>query len=299
MHPSRRENLTIRELVRRSIGGLTPAERKVARVLLAAYPVAGLERVARLAERAQVSGPSVVRFVNKLGFAGYPEFQEALREELRATTSSPLTLYEQRPAPSDPDDVLSMCLPVFARNLDATFHGIPPSEFEAVVDLLADPSRRILCTGGRFSQTLAYYLHAHLHMLRPGTRLIGFGLKPRVDDLIDVGRKDVLVVFDYRRYQTDTIELARAAAARGATIVLMTDPWLSPIAGVAKHVLPASVEAPSPFDSLVGATAVVEALVAGLAARMGDAARDRLKELERLRARFAWGETQEERPEEE
>lgn len=291
------ERETVRELVRRSIGDLTPAERKVARVLLAAYPIAGLEKVAQLAERAQVSAPTVMRFVNKLGFDGYPQFQRALREELQATMSSPLALYQRRPLPSESDGILESSLRVFVRNLEATFAGLPPSEFDAVVDLLADRRRRILCTGGRFSQILAYYLYAHLHMLRPGTRLIGAGLSPRMDELIDVGRRDVLVVFDYRRYQEDTIQLARQAADRGATIVLLTDPWLSPIAEVARHVLPASVEAPSPFDSLVGGTAVVEGLVAGLVERKGETTRDRLEALERLRAGFTWGETGLERPE--
>lgn len=279
----------IRAVVQRSMSGLTPAERRVARALLAAYPVAGLERVAQLAERAGVSDPTVVRFVKKLGYAGYPEFQRALREELQATTTSPLTLYGRR-APEQ-TGILASSLEVFLHSLEVTFEQVPASEFDAVVRLLADPKRRISCAGGRFSQILAYYLYAHLHMLRPGARLIGMNPAPRMDDLIDLARKDVLVVFDYRRYQSDTIELARRAAEREATIVLLTDPWLSPIAVVAKHVLSASVEAPSPFDSLVGGLAVVETLIAGLVERIGDQARTRLEALERLRAGSTWDQT--------
>ena len=47
-------------------------------MLLASYPIAGLESVARFAERAHVSPPTVTRFITKLGFRGYPEFQETL-----------------------------------------------------------------------------------------------------------------------------------------------------------------------------------------------------------------------------
>lgn len=287
-----RRPTTVRELVRRSIGELTPAERRVARVLLSAYPIAGLERVAQLAERARVSGPTVMRFVHKLGFQGYAEFQRTLREELQATISSPLALYERRPSPAKHDGIIGSSLDVFARSLETTFRGLPPSEFEAVVGLLADPARRTLFTGGRFSQILAYYLYAHVHMLRRGARLIGTGLLPRVDELIDVGRRDVLVVFDFRRYQEDTIQVVRRAAERGATIVLLTDPWLSPIAEVADHVLPVSVEAPSPFDSITSGAAIVEALIAGLVERMGPRTRARLEELERLRTGFTWGEAE-------
>ena len=42
---------------RLAVAGLTPAERKVARVLLADYPVRGLEPVAKLAAEAGVSRP--------------------------------------------------------------------------------------------------------------------------------------------------------------------------------------------------------------------------------------------------
>src|SRR3979411_2372884 len=81
------------ELVRHRLASLSPAERKLARVLLASYPIAGLESVARFAERARVSPPTVTRFITKLGFRGYPEFQETLRTEVQARLSSPVARY--------------------------------------------------------------------------------------------------------------------------------------------------------------------------------------------------------------
>ena len=89
------------------MASLSPAERKLARVLLATYPTAGLESVAKFAERAAVSPPTVTRFVAKLGFRGYPEFQRVLRDEVQARLSSPLARYrDARPGggrtPSSP-----------------------------------------------------------------------------------------------------------------------------------------------------------------------------------------------------
>src|SRR3989442_6231635 len=85
------------ELVRQRLASLSPAERKLARALLASYPIAGLESVARFAERAGVSPPTVTRFITKLGFRGYPEFQESLRLEVQARLSSPLARYRDEP----------------------------------------------------------------------------------------------------------------------------------------------------------------------------------------------------------
>src|SRR3546814_19117396 len=81
-------------------------------------------------------------------------------------------------------------------------------------------------------------------------------------DLLDIGKRDTLIVFDYRRYQTDVVEFARQAQARGAPFVLFTDPWMSPIAEIADVVIIASVEVDSPSVSLAPAVAHIDALAA-------------------------------------
>src|SRR5947209_18734870 len=94
------------ELVRQRLDSLSPAERRQARALLASYPIAGLESVARCAERAGVSPPTVTRFITKLGFHGYPEFQESLRLEVQARLSSPLARYRDEPQRTGTDSML-------------------------------------------------------------------------------------------------------------------------------------------------------------------------------------------------
>ena len=66
-------------MVRRDLGRLTPNEKRAAHRLLADYPVAGLETVARFGEAAGVSAPTVLRMIAKLGFASYGAFQDGLR----------------------------------------------------------------------------------------------------------------------------------------------------------------------------------------------------------------------------
>ncbi len=268
---------------------LTASERKVARAFLTSYPIAGLENVAQLAQRAGVSGPTVMRFVGKLGFVGYPELQEALRREVQEKLTSALAQFPEDPGKA-PEGVLQASLQTFHTELDRSFAGLSQAEFDEAVGVLADPRHSILCTGGRFSQVLAYYLFLHLNMLRPRCRYVVAAPTPRWDELIDVDRRTVLVVFDYRRYQNSTIEFANRAVQKGCQVVLFTDPWLSPVAEVSRHVLTSSVRAPSPFDSLVPAFALLETVVAALSVRIGSKAKPRIEELERLRAGTTWGE---------
>ncbi len=269
------------EVVRQRLYSLSPAERRLARVLLASYPIAGLESVARFAERAGVSPPTVTRFISKLGFRGYPEFQESLRHEIQARLSSPLARYRDEPKR---ESAFNEGLAVSSRNLTLTLDLLSDRDVKEAVELLADVRRRVMVLGGRVSVTLARYLAGQLHLLRPGIALVDTERSAPAQQLIDMRKTDVLVVFDYRRYQPDTIESARIAAARGCSVILFTDPWLSPASAFARQVLVTSVETVGPFDSLVGAMAVVEALVAAVLRRLGARAEARMQSLERLRA---------------
>ena len=278
------EGARIGELVRQRQASLSIAERKLARVLLASYPIAGLESVARFAERAGVSPPTVTRFITKLGFRGYPEFQEVLRHEVQARLSSPLTRYHGEKAPRATDSLLTSVLEVSKRNLQATLELLSHHDVEEVVDLLSDVRRRVLVLGGRLSGPLARYLAGQLHLLRPGIALVDPERTAAAQQLIDLRKGDVLVVFDYRRYQADTIESARLVAGQGVNVVLFTDPWLSPASAFARQVVVTSVETVGPFDSLVGATAVLEAVVAAVLAKLGPRAQSRMQSLEQLSA---------------
>ncbi len=272
------------ELVRHRLNSLSPAERKLARVLLASYPIAGLESVARFAERAHVSPPTVTRFITKLGFRGYPEFQETLRHEVQARLSSPLTRYRDDQPARGTDSVLSDALEVASHNLKGTYDVLSHRDVNEAVDLLADVRHRVLVLGGRVSAPLARYLAGQLHLLRPGIGIVDAERSTPAQQLIDMRKGDVLVVFDYRRYQADTIESARVASAQSCNVILFTDPWLSPASAFARQVIVTSVYAIGPFDSLVGAIAVVEGVVAAVLSRLGPRAQARMETLERLRA---------------
>ncbi len=272
------------EVVRQRLDHLSPAERRLARVLLASYPIAGLESVARFAERAGVSPPTVTRFITKLGFRGYPEFQESLRREVQARLSSPLARYRDEPQRTGTDWMLNDSLETSGHNLQATLGLLSHRDVNEAVTVLADVRRRVMVLGGRVSAPLARYLAGQLHLLRPGIGLVDAERSAPAQQLIDMRKTDVLVVFDYRRYQPDTIESARVAASRGCNVILFTDPWLSPASAFARQVLVTSVETVGPFDSLVGAMAVVEALIAAVLRRLGPRAEARMQNLERLRA---------------
>ena len=213
-----------------------------------------------------VSAPTVIRLVDKLGFAVYPDFQQALKNELSQRLSSPLAMYgsiNERHA-GGTSRTLQQASETFQEGIRSSLAQISPDDLAAAADLILDPQRWVMIVGGRFSGVLARYLAAHIREVRPRSVHVSDSPADRAATLLDISRKDVVVAFDYRRYQRDTVRFGVTAKQQGAKVVLFTDPWLSPLASSADVVLQTSVTAPSPFDSLVPAMALVEALVAAL-----------------------------------
>lgn len=276
---SRDDGRSIAERIRRDLAKFTPNERRAAHRLLADYPVAGLETVARLGEASGVSAPTVLRMIAKLGFGSYGAFQDALRAELAAQRETPL----MKGGGFSGRDRLGRFAGAAIANIRETEANVARGEFDAIVRLLSDRNRPVHLRGGRFTDPVADYMAAHLRVLRPNVRRIVGERMSWVDQLLDVGRKDVFVLFDIRRYSPDAASLAELAAKRGATVALFTDQWLSPISKVAKHVLPAHVVAPSVWDSSAGLIVLVEAILAAIATGLGPVARERLTEVEEMR----------------
>ena len=277
-------DMLVVDAVRDAMPAFTPSERKAAQALLASYPLLGLETVSRFAGQAGVSAPTILRFLSRLGFASYPDFQRRLMAEVEARLLSPLEKADasavrgqQHPSAGFADAV--------AGNVGETFRRLPAGEFASVATLLADPRRPLHLIGGRFTDALALYMTAHLRIVRQNVSHLAGQRANWQDQLLDMSSRDVLFLIDIRRYQGDLVALAAEAAKRRVAVVLLTDQWLSPVARHARHVLPARVAAPSAWDSSVALLALIEALIADVTSRRGAEARSRMAAIETLRGR--------------
>ncbi|UTT51089.1 MULTISPECIES: MurR/RpiR family transcriptional regulator [Rhodococcus] len=278
-------NGTVAKRIRQVRHTLARGELKVVATLNSSYPTAGLVPVAQLAAQAGVSAPTALRLVHKLGFRGYTDFQDALREEVQMRLFSPVTVYP--PADEDENNSVNESELITAANwyvdgVHATINSISADDLANAVTALAEPERKVMIVGGRFTTVLAAQLHQYLRMLRPDVVFVAPTSAEYMSSMIDVGEHTTAMLFDYRRYQRTTIEWGMAAAERGAQLVLMTDNYLSPLASHAHSVLTTSHAGPGPFDSLAHGFMITELLISLIAKKLGDPARDRLAQFEEL-----------------
>ncbi|WP_197709669.1 MurR/RpiR family transcriptional regulator [Sphingopyxis lindanitolerans] len=278
------ERMPIRDMLGRSTVSLTRSESRIVQLLLADYPVAGLGSASSLAKRAGVSDPTVARFVTKFGFENFAAFQAALLEDVEARLRSPLMMLETKQAEGEHDATVNRYMASVTQKLRDATEAAVSEPYDRAVDLIMGAKGSVTLVGGRFSRHVAGMLAGYLLQLRSDVHSISPLTLESFDRLVDIGRRDTLIVFDYRRYQTDVVEFARQAEARGAHVILFTDPWMSPVAEVADVVIIASVEVDSPYDSLAPAVAQMEALVAHAVVREKRVMERRVADLEKLRS---------------
>jgi len=278
--------MTVRRAIDQKLASLSQSERRIARLVTEKYPVSALGGIEDIARQAQVSAPTVTRFVRRLGFPRFVDFQRAIRLEVQDNEVSPLALLEKHraaPAPDGGDRDLALI-----EDLTGSIGALaaPPvaEALDRAAALIADGRLRVSTLGGRWSSIAAQYLAYQLSSLRGEVHaLTQQASGVREDRIADMGRRDLLVAYDFRRYQPETIAFCQTARRRGVRIVLFTDPDLSPVCDVAAVTIPVAVATTSPCDTLTPAIAACDALLGRLVDLLGAEATRRMAMLEVLR----------------
>ncbi len=273
---------TTREILKAAEPTLTRAERQLCSTILDNYPMSGLGSITRLAKKAGVSTPTVVRMVQKLGFSGFPAFQAALRDELEAQISGPIAKHENWAGQAPQTHLLNRFSEAVLDNIRQTLAQVSPEDFDQAVALLADETRAVFVSGGRITHALSTYFFSHMQVIRPGLAQVPATSNAWPHMVLDMKPGDVLAIYDIRRYENSALQLARIASERGVEIILITDQWQSPVARHARFTFNCRIEAPSGWDSSVAMMLLTETLVAAVEEAGWDRTKARMRELEKL-----------------
>jgi DNA-binding MurR/RpiR family transcriptional regulator len=254
---------------------LSPAERRVAEVVLRDPECVAFGTVARVAEQAGTSGASVVRLSTRLGYTGYSGLQAAVQgaigQQLRPAVER---IRDERGS-----DVVSRTLRAELANVDRTLTSVAPEAFEHAVSLMADGQRSLRVVAGDAEAGVGAMFAAALALVRDDVVQVGSDVAV-ARQLAGAGPDTVVVAIDLRRYERWVVEHVTRAVKQGATLVAVTDSPLSPLAAVASVSFAVAAEGAGPFDSHVGTLALANALVTGVAGRLRRSATRRLDAVE-------------------
>ena len=240
---------------------------------VAQYVVDHLEEVAfhtaeELARRANTSSSTVVRFSQALGFEGFPELQDAAREEYRQSHRPVAAGAEAGAAPLFSLDHSPFESAVAADhvNVEETARRISRGDVETAVEAIA-AAERVLVVGTDQMAFFASYLR-HLLMLLDVRAEIA--ASPSQEALSRLGRIDastLVVGLSAGRPHPMVIRAMKLARHRGAGTLAIADATLSEVAKLATCSLYYSSNSPAFVRSHTGLLSIVQALAHGVYSR--------------------------------
>jgi DNA-binding MurR/RpiR family transcriptional regulator len=248
----------------------------VAEVLAGEPQTVAFGTVANVARRAGTSGPSVVRLAVKLGYGGFVDLQADVQQELARQLGPARDRIRQRP----PTDFVGRTLAAEINNITQTLATLNADTFKSAVGKLSDRRRQVFVLAGENTLPAGRVLAGHLAQLRDGVTLLTGSEVAASKRLASLDPGDVLVAVDTRRYERWVLTVLRRGADQGASVIALTDSPLSPLATLAQETFFIGAQGVGPFDSLVGAIGLVNALVAAVAARLRQSAAARLDAIE-------------------
>lgn len=250
------------------MSGFSKGQKRIANYIIQNYDKAAFMTASKLGALAGVSESTVVRFAYEIGFEGYPSMQRALQEMIRSRLTSTQRIQAADSMLSG-QDVLTSVMRSDIDKLRLVADKADRQEFDLVVDELVK-ARHIYILGVRSSSFVAGYLNFYMHLLLENVTLVQSNAAGEIfEQMFRIGPGDVMLAISFPRYSKVTINTAKFAQDRGATILAITDNALSPLGQMAGASVLAPSEMISFVDSMVAPMSMVNALLVALGFRLG------------------------------
>ena len=265
--------MTLHEIIAPVANNLTPTERRISTLLVQDATLLAFGTVSDIADRVGTSRPSIVRFATKLGFDGFTDLQNWVREDLARQINSPTQRIRRQESHGTP----------VRQSMDDAIHHALDTLTDERLTTLATPiasARAVWIVSGETSMAGATVLNSGLSMVRDHIHLVHEQTAAR--QLCGAQPSDTAVIYDFARYRRHSVVTARALADTGVTIVAITDSPLSPLASLTKTWCQLVIPAVGPFDSAVPAVLTSELITARVVRLLGKKAHARIDRLEEL-----------------
>jgi DNA-binding MurR/RpiR family transcriptional regulator len=279
MPPAARGHQTLSAYISSRFDEFSRSQKDVAQYVVDHLDEVAFHTAEELARRANTSSSTVVRFSQALGFEGFPELQEAAREEYRhvhrrvdqtagVEPVAPLFSLDQTP--------FEQVVAADHVNLEETARRVSRSEIEGAIEALA-AAERILIAGTDQMAFFASYLR-HLLMLLDVRAEIA--ASPSQEALSRLGRIDegtLVIGLSAGRPHPLVVRAMKIARHRRAHTVAIVDATLSEVAKLSERTLYYSSNSPAFVRSHAGLLSILQALAYGLYARDAAQYDDRIR----------------------
>jgi DNA-binding MurR/RpiR family transcriptional regulator len=206
---------------------LTPKGKILADYLIENPRKAVFMTARQLAETCGISEATVVRFVAQLGYHGYSQMQQALRDYV----DTELTLLDRRDLIHHKDLGAEGFREMVAKEIDNLTHlykTMPLEHLDQAVKMLSKKPH-IYIIGSRLSYTMAYYMGWSLAKVRQNVRILRGSDSTTFDWLTLAPNDSLVVVIATSRYPNELIRIGRWARRQNMDLMVITDGASCPV----------------------------------------------------------------------
>lgn len=224
---------------------LSPSGRAIAHYLQRNPMAVVTQSTAQIAENTGTSKATVSRFYRQLGFNSHQQAKDTLitlREQgvPIATQSTHFTQHEHE-----------------LNNISQTYENIQTATLEAIAKQLAH-AEQITLIGFRNAYPLALHFRQQLKQIRTSVCLLPQPGQTLGEDIVDLGKKDVVVLFGFRRRTRQFGDILNTLSS--SQTILITDPTGQIYRDKVKHLLVCHLGNNAPFDSYAAPMSLVSTL---------------------------------------
>jgi DNA-binding MurR/RpiR family transcriptional regulator len=268
---------------------LSASEAKLAEFFEYTYPLIALESLTSISTKVGVSKATVVRFISKLGYESFLDFQKQVQKELIDQLDSPFARSSgKKRMPDHPSsDLVENATALAQRSILQFRRRIKTEDLLRAARLIAGCEGTVYMVGAGASHALAHLLWVNALYLKDRVVLIKDLEFSLPHQLVSVGRKDVLVAVSCRRYSLQTYQVTAWFRQQGAAIILVTDRELTPFAGMPDIQFAIPPVGSSMFDSNYARLMVIETLIAAIEAQLNHEIRKRESTCEKVFKSFS------------
>ena len=239
----------------RQLDSLTPKGKILGSYIIQNPRKAVFMTTKELSEACGVSEATVVRFVGQLGYAGYGQFLQALRDFV----DSGMTLPDRADLPGmkgPGTDLLHRVVFEEMDNLRQFYEAIDMDILEQIVEQL-ETSPAVYVIGSRVSYTFAYYLGWSLTKVRRGIHIVKGSDSTAIDWLTNAPDDSLAVIITTSRYPNELIRMGKVARRLNHRLLVVTDNSLCPVIPFA-HL---SLVVPSRSIPLIGYPSTISCII--------------------------------------
>ena len=261
--------------------GFSKGQFRIAKYIEENFDKAAFMTAAKLGKTAGVSESTVVRFASELGFEGYPEMRLALQDMIRNRLTSVQRIEVAKTVMGD-KDTLSAVFQADMEKIMLTMEAVDRAMFDRAVEQIVN-AEQVYIVGVRTSAPLAMFLGFYFNLLLPNVRVLQQNsANELLEQIMRIGKRDVLIGLSFPRYSKRTVKAVRFARDMGASVIAITDTESSPIAKEAQTCLFAKSDMVSFVDSLVAPLSLLNALIVAVGSETNESLSETFTELERV-----------------